>query len=529
MVDRSKGKTTDLSATLPPTGAPSPTLQYAGYGYNQPGGYAPGIITGTPADWFGPLNPQAPTAPPEVAGRQFDYPSGYNLNTKPRSTEAIQFSDLRALAENYDVLRTIIETRKDQMVRLRWNIKPKENASGKKLAKPDDPILTTIRDFFEMPDGEQFWDAWLRSILEDLFVLDAPALFIRRNRGGTMEGLDTIDGATIKRIIDDRGHTPKFPVPAYQQQLHGLPATNYTTKDLLYRPRNVRSHKIYGYSPVEQIVMTVNIAMRRQLFLLQYYTEGNVPEALIGAPDSWGVNQIRDFQNWFDSILSGETGTRRRARFVPGGIAKNYVETKAGALTGETDEWLTRICCFAFSIAPTPFVRSVNRATAESQKEQALEEGLAPVQQWVKSFIDYIIRTEFKRTDIEFAWELPDNVGAKDHMDVLTGYVKTGVYSINMALDKLGEDPIDGGDQHLALLPTGWVPIAPTNQFGASGGDQGAGGVHDDVKAKGKGRQSSDSNSSDVPPPDASKPKKPTSKVAASFWDRVEKAMSVGD
>lgn len=37
------------------------------------------IVTGRPQDWFGPLDPTPPQAPPEVAGRQFDYPSGFNL------------------------------------------------------------------------------------------------------------------------------------------------------------------------------------------------------------------------------------------------------------------------------------------------------------------------------------------------------------------------------------------------------------------------------------------------------------------
>jgi len=49
-------------------------------------------------------------------------------------------------------------------------------------------------------------------------------------------------------------------------------------------PRNPRPHKVYGYSPVEQIVLTVNVALRRALSQLQYYTEGNVPEALIVVP-----------------------------------------------------------------------------------------------------------------------------------------------------------------------------------------------------------------------------------------------------
>ena len=40
------------------------------------------LITGvSPDTWFGPLQPLAPMAPPEVKGRQWDYPFGANLNS----------------------------------------------------------------------------------------------------------------------------------------------------------------------------------------------------------------------------------------------------------------------------------------------------------------------------------------------------------------------------------------------------------------------------------------------------------------
>jgi phage portal protein BeeE len=75
--------------------------------------------------------------------------------------------------------------------------------------------------------------------------------------------------------------------PAYQQVLKGLPAVNYSARDVIYRPRNVRAHKDYGYSPVQQVLMTVNIALRRQLWQLDYYSEGSIPDALIGVPQGW--------------------------------------------------------------------------------------------------------------------------------------------------------------------------------------------------------------------------------------------------
>ena len=39
----------------------------------------------SPDGWFGPQQPLAPFAPPEVKGRQFDYPFGANLNYVPRA------------------------------------------------------------------------------------------------------------------------------------------------------------------------------------------------------------------------------------------------------------------------------------------------------------------------------------------------------------------------------------------------------------------------------------------------------------
>ncbi len=45
-------------------------------------------------------------------------------------------------------------------------------------------------------------------LLEDLFVIDAPALYLRRDRAGALYALMPIDGATIKPVIDDLGRTP---------------------------------------------------------------------------------------------------------------------------------------------------------------------------------------------------------------------------------------------------------------------------------------------------------------------------------
>ena len=294
---------------------------------NQPAGSGPA------GQWFGPSNPIAPQAPPEVAGRQWDYQPGFNLQVRPRAYQPISFADLRTLADSYDLLRLVIETRKDQIERMAWKIKAKEDAS------PSTQTIDQITKFFANPDGlygENDFSSWLRRLLEDLFVIDAPALWCERDRAGRLIGLHPLDGATMKPVIDAWGRRPRpfmqggklvYPV-AYQQILHGLPAVDYTAKDVIYRPRNVRPQGPYGFSPVEQVIATVNIGLKRQINQLTYYTAGNIPESLIGVPDSWVPQQIQDFQNYWDATFEGDLAARRKAKFIPGGVAKTFIQTK---------------------------------------------------------------------------------------------------------------------------------------------------------------------------------------------------------
>lgn len=452
-------------------GAGQPRYELTPYSVSVSYNTGPGAARGSGADWFGPLTPLKPVAPPQVQGRTWDFPSGYNIQTRPRQSDPISFSDLRAFADGYDFLRLIIETRKDQVERLDWSIKPREKPKNKAQAQKveADPRIAVVTEFFRKPDGEHEWAPWLRMILEDLLVIDAPALYCERTRGNQLTALVQIDGATIKRIIDDWGRTPrpfiedgniKYP-PAYQQILKGMPAVDYSTKQVIYKPRNLRVHKAFGYSPVEQIVMTVNIALRRQLFQLQYYTEGNIPEALIGVPEAWNPDQIKAFQDYWDATFSGQTAARRHAKFVPGGLAKTFIQTKEAELKNVFDEWLARVVCFCFSISSQPFVTQVNRSTSDTQKEMSEEEGLSPLKKWIKSLVDGILADEFGSPDLEFSWGDDDEIDALQEMTIQTGYAKAGIRTINQIRDSLGElpDPNPLADTLMVLTATGYVPL----------------------------------------------------------------------
>lgn len=400
-------------------------------------------FTGNADGWFDAGEPLAPVAQ-QAEGRRFDYEPFYNVgHSRPREREAIGFAQLRALADNYDVLRLVIEKRKDQMESLKWTIQKRDvesttnNESQRKDRKVDEAIA-----FFQSPDKEHTWADWLRILLEDLFVIDAPCIYPRKTLGGDLYALEVIDGATIKRVLDNTGRLPAPPETAYQQILHGMAAVDYTADELIYRSRNNRSYKVYGYSPVEQIIMTVNIALKRQIHALEYYTAGSVPDALVGVPETWSMEDIKRFQEYWDLMLVGETAERRKLRYVPGELSRNFKETKQPPLKDVYDEWLARVVCFAFSVEPTPFVAQVNRSVAETSREQSLSDGMSSLKNWVKALIDDVLSRYMDMAAYEFVWKEEESLNPKEQAEIYAIYKNAGILTADEIRAELGKEPL---------------------------------------------------------------------------------------
>ena len=391
-------------------------------------------LTGKAPDWFGPSEPITGVAPEGTAGRQFDYGTGVNLNNTPRQGELYGFAVMRALADSSDLLRVIIERRKDQIVRMDWVIKVKDKAGtvGDESATPD-PRCDLVEEFFRFPDREHDWATWLRMLLEDLLVIDAPTVYPRKTKGGELYSLDPVDGATIKRVLDTYGRTPMGDEVAYQQILKGMPAVDYTFDELFYLPRNPRTHKVYGYSPVEQIINIISLALNRQTYQTSYYTHGSTPDLIFEVPAEWSAEQTQQFSDWWNNLLSGNLQERRRTQFVPKGAKP--IDTKEKALTDQADEWIARVACFAFGISPHGFVKEVNRSTAETAQQASQSEGLAPLMMWVKSMMDRIICVYFG-SDLEFIWQSDEMVSPKDQAEIDAKYVSSNILTADEVRSK---------------------------------------------------------------------------------------------
>jgi hypothetical protein len=124
-------------------------------------------------------------------------------------------------------------------------------------------------------------------------------------------------------------------------------------------------------SPVEQIALTVNIALRRDAMTLDYYRAGSAPDSFATLPKEWTMDQIGQFQDYFDALMAGNSARRRMIKFMPADF--HLQEVRQPPLKDQYDEWLARIVCYAFpcrsaSRHSTPFH---NRERVETTRQSS--------------------------------------------------------------------------------------------------------------------------------------------------------------
>jgi Phage portal protein len=407
------------------------------------------------AAFFPPLNPLQPVAQfPEAMGiRPWDYPVGWNQRVTPRTGYSVGFGTLKALADGFDVLRIMIERVKDKIATKPWAFLPKDEHK-----KPDDRCKE-LEEFFAFPDREHSWQDWARMLLEQAIVYDAPAVYLRPTRGGELFSAEVWDGSLISpKIMADGRAPPADAGPAYQQVLKGLPAVDWIKPvpkgqpvpadpmgnpfpELLYKPRNPRVDSPYGYGPVEQIVMTINIAIRQEVWLLSYYTDGSQPDVAFSTPSTWTTQDIANFKRWWDSVLSGNLAERRGTMFLPDGT--KIFNFKEGAIQdNQTAEWVIRVMCFALGLNPMPFVKQMNRGQEQTHHEEAQQEGEGPWISWLVDFIGAIVRLKFGWDDIEFRFDEADSVDPVDQSKIDASDVAAGIYHPDEIRANRGDSPM---------------------------------------------------------------------------------------
>jgi hypothetical protein len=456
-----------------------------------------GISTGS---WASPLQPITPITPSSMGVRTWDFTPALNLNYQPRGDQRVTFQQLRHVSQSFDLCAMVIDKKKREIGSKQWQIRVKPLPGEKKAAYKGREIQSAaevekVTSLLKFPDGHHSFQQWINMWLDDVLVNDAGSILPVKNRLGDVFQLRSISGSTITPLVDEQGFVPQPPNPAYQQVILGVPSTNLvstnardvqtklTADQLIYRPRNPRSNSRWGCSPVERIIVTLDIASHRQQFLLDYYTEGNIPEGLIFAPEGWTPPQIKEFQTWIDLLLSGNLAQRRRLIMAPPVSGSKGVEwAKQQGLTDQTEDYLVKLVCYAFDESPQNLIKQMNRASAEKSAEVSKESGEVSLAAFTADTMNYVIQFALKCKDVEFVWAEEEDVDPAVQETILASQVATGRITRNESREKQGLDPVDEPNADVLTVTAG-ATVVLLSQVGQMP-DPNEGGDPDPAKTK---------------------------------------------
>ena len=140
--------------------------------------------------------------------------------------------------------------------------------------------------------------------------------------------------------------------------------------------------------------------------------------------------------------MSGNLARRRQTKFMPADF--KLIEARQPPLKDQYDEWLARLICYAFSVPVSPFVSQVNRATGETLRQQATQEGLVPLKAWVKNALDHVICVCMNEPSLEFVWVGDDAIDPLEQAQTLQILVGAGIKTREEARADLGLAPAVG-------------------------------------------------------------------------------------
>ncbi len=369
-----------------------------------------------------------------------------NAQVKEKPEGRVSYISLRNFSIHYPIARACIDYLKTKIVKLNWSI-VSEDPEDK--LDPTDPRVKLVEAFFKKPLGKRSTHRnMIEAILEDYLVVGSFSLERIRTRGGQFLGeFKLVDSSTIQIKTDQYGRLPEPPEPSFRQVINGTVVTELTQDQLLYVTRGKRTSSPYGLSPLESIIIQAESALQSALYNNAYFKDGNVPEGFGEMPEGWTTKNIREFQDHFDAMMSGNMAQLRKIKMVPKGF--NYQAVKKPEALGfdRFELWILQQTCSVFGVPPQDigYNMQTNKANGEVQQELGEERGMKPLAQLLEGVFTQIITDDFGFEGLKFTYTDLDPTDAKMEAEVNEIKVRNGVLSPDEWRAQDGLEPIGLG------------------------------------------------------------------------------------
>jgi len=425
-------------------------------------------------------NPRTGQADP----RQSQYPVSYNILGNDR---LVPWSTLRAAADQVDIIRLCLRTRKDELTEMEWGFGFTTDAKMQLgITSPNAErhmqieyaeVIKKLKNFWSIPDRENdlSWPEWFGMLLEERFVLDATSIYPVTTYGNELHTLRIVDGATIKPLLNEYGVRPAAPAPAYQQWLYGFPRGEYsddgasdtwegTAGSLIYKPYTRRTQTPYGYPEVEQALVSAEVYLRRQDWMRQEYTSGTLPRTMLEMDIPAGQmtpEMLRAWQIVLNDRLTGSTQDRQEFTLLPAGFKPVVNPDVAERYKADYDEFLVKLLCAHMATQPseigfTPSNGLGGAGFSDGQEDVTYRKSLAPTTRWTVG-IGNQISAQYLGMPPELTMrflgmESEDEKTADDVADVR---VKGGRMTLNEDRDRIGAPRYAFAEADMPMLMTG--------------------------------------------------------------------------
>lgn len=367
---------------------------------------------------------------------------------------------MRQFAADYDLLARCLSRRKEELRTLHWSIQPRVQADKikmKEIQEKNSDAIVELTDFFRHPRGYMKrrngkWIRmprvdylhWMNQILDDMFTIDAIAVYPEYKRNGDLLGLKILDGSTIKVLLDDAGDAPLPPEPAYQQFLFGLPRENFTLEELIYRTYNPSSHSPYGRSVVEQIVKHIQLAMQQESFTKSHFDDGSVPPMVFMAPNEWDTTQMSELSDYLNARLAGNAKALHEFNFVPSGVQP--INLKPFDWDPELSKWIAALTCSLTGIAPSEINLEVHDSGLGGKSfgeiaSEVHDKQVKFVSEFIQNLFTDIIKYWYGNDDLCFVFDHMLSRDEEERAKTNQILISTGQKSLDEVYIENGKEP----------------------------------------------------------------------------------------
>ena len=346
------------------------------------------------------------------------------------------------------VINTIIK----QVKNTEWNIVATDEDDETDYTKQ----IEQVKKLLSFPNrrGDTFDDVW-GAYLRDVLELDSGVIYKGRNSSGELVELFAYDGARF--LIDMDEHTLIKGYYQYSVTFPNAKPLRFEPNELVYGKINSNTEFFpYGWSPLQSILQEVEVLIQSTRYNKEFFQNNAVPDAFIRQDMS--DEKLEEFQNEWNRTIKGKPHKTIFTNADALDVQQLNVTNKDMEWL-EGQKWYHHIVFGAYGLSPQEvgFYEGSNRATGESQERTTVKNAIRPYLSHIadkinREIIPLLLNIEDEQPLIKFDWFPEDHVQEKIKHEQTMAKLAANVYTINEIRVAEGKEPVEWGDQPMAMM-----------------------------------------------------------------------------